>query len=239
MLFQAFFSVLTNSHLPKWPWQSLGGARKNSLSLCWVLLVVHPRRHFLLLSLSLPSGLLLLCPPLILLLTVDKIPEAFSVPSLLRPFWILPSPIHLTTLPLEVHINLLVGGGKMIPVPIPCSIHLPAAPQEAPNSQVMSLRSSLGSGIHVTFPSSQSCLLLPALPHPDSSQSPKHSSPVTALRGQSGFGAVPASPRSCSWPRQQLGRDFCSVSVLLLLWAPSLWSGPLGFLLAAVHFSSL
>lgn len=37
----------------------------------------------------------------------------------------------------------------------------------------MSLRSCLVSGVHVIFASSQSCLLLPALPHPNSSHSPK------------------------------------------------------------------
>lgn len=47
LLFQAFFSLLPNSHLPKWPWQSLGGARENSLSLCWVLLAVYPTTYFL------------------------------------------------------------------------------------------------------------------------------------------------------------------------------------------------
>lgn len=215
MLFQAFFSLLTNSHLPKWPWQSLGGARKNSSSLHWVLLVVHPRTRFLLPSLCV---LLLLCPH-VLFMIVDKIPEANSVPSLLRPFWILPFPIHFTTLPVEVHIGLLVGGGEMIPVPNPCGIHLPPAPQEAPNSQVMSLRIWLGSGIHVIFASSQSYLLLPALPHPTSSHSPKHSSRVTSLKEQGGFGAVSAST-SCSWPSQQLGRDFqvLALSVLLLPW---------------------
>lgn len=62
VLFQAFFSLLTNSHLPKWPWQSLGGARKNSSSWCWVLLVVHPRTHFLLPFLSALCSLAALSP---------------------------------------------------------------------------------------------------------------------------------------------------------------------------------
>lgn len=112
-------------------------------------------------------------------MTVDKIPEANSVPSLLRPFWILPFPIHFT-LPLEVHIGLLVGGGKMLPIPIPCNIHLSPAPQEAPNSQMMSLRSWLGSGIPVIFASSQSCQLCLIKLFPErQAQQPCHSSEGT------------------------------------------------------------
>lgn len=78
------------------------------------------------------------------------------------------------------------------------------------------------------------CLLLP---HPNPSQSPKHSSPVTPPKEQSGFGAVSASPASCSWPSQQLGRDFQVLPVSVLLpWLQTspvtlLWSSwiPAGF----------
>lgn len=65
--------------------------------------------------------------------------------------------------------------------------------------------------------------VLPALPYPNPSQSSKHSSPVAALKEQSGFSSVSASPGSSSWPSQQLGRDFqvLAVSVLLFPWLQS------------------
>lgn len=78
----------------------------------------------------------------------------------------------------------------------------------------MSLRSWLGSGVHVIFASSQSYLLLPALPHPNSSP-PQAQQPWHISEGTKWLWCT----LSFSW-FHQLGRDFqvLALSVLLLSW---------------------
>lgn len=135
----------------------------------------------------------------------------------------------------------------MIPVSNPCSIHLPPAPQESPGHQILRwypwgaawCQVSTWSLLPPSPPCScQLCLIQTLLTAPSSSR-------VTSLKEQSGFGAVSASPDSCSWPSQQLGRGFqvLAVSVLLLPWLQTspitlVWFSWL-FLLDAVPFSSL
>lgn len=197
------------------PWGVLGKIARVCIGYSWLCIP----EHIFSCLLSLLCVLLLL-HRLILLMTFDKIPEATSVPSLLWPSWILPS--LFTTLPLEVHINLLVGKVKMIPVPNPCSIHLPPAPQESPGHQILRWCPWGAAWCQVStwsllLPSPacscQLCLIQTLATAPSSIR-------VTSLKEQSGFDAVSASPDSCSWPSQQLGRDFqvLVVSVLLLPW---------------------
>lgn len=105
----------------------------------------------------------------------------------------------------------------------------------------MSLRSWLGSGIHVIFVSCQSCqlCLTQTLPRAPGTAAMSHFWRNKVALVQSQLPLVPVLGQASSW--EGISRFLLCLFSSSLGCRPALalWSGPLGILLAAVHFSSL